>query len=759
MSNTKGNILVVDCSKMCLESLVPILVRDGYNVRTVRSSSSALESICSTVPDLIFLGTTLPSTDVYEFCCRLKEGELTCDVPVIFISALETGIDRVRVFESDGVDFVSQPFHDKEVLVRVKTHMDLRRAQTRIEKQNVLLEQWNAERIKAEQALQECDQRLQSIVDNAAAIIYVKDAHGRYTMINRKYELLFHVKRDVFIGKTDYDIFSKEAADIYRKNDLLVTKTGRAIQVEEDVSHDDGVHSYISIKFPLQNVKGKNYAVCGISSDITLRKQAELFAHQAKEAAESANRAKSVFLANMSHELRTPLNAILGFSQLMQRDASMSANSKKHLFTISHSGEHLLSLVNNVLEVSQIEAGRTSLNRATFDLCYVLENIIDMFWMPASQNGVRFRVEMQNDVPRYLVGDESKVRQILINLIGNSVKFTEEGRITLHVSVVSGQLSTLGTSNLGARTILFEVEDTGVGITPKEMHKLFQPFEQTLSGKAKGGTGLGLMISREYARLIGGDLTARSEPGVGSVFCFSFRCEEGSEKNVASANDARRVMGLAEGTREITILIVDDKEESRTFLAELLTLVGFRTCEALNGAKALAVFKKEAPDLVLMDMHMPVMDGYKATRRMKAANANRKTPVIAVSASALDEQRNEILESGADELICKPFKDNELLAAIGRLLGVTYRYDDELSVPPANIKHVLPPPAHLAKLPDELRDDLREALLALNVRTIRNAIEHISAVNRPVGEALERLEKGFQFERMFDLLEKESPIH
>ena len=754
MSNTNGEIVVVDDSGMDLESLLPVLVTEGYKVRTVRCNSSVVETICTIAPDLIFLDIMMSGIGAYELCRRLKENEPTSDVPVIFIGAQERGIDRCRVFEVGGVDFVSLPFHDKEVVVRVKTHMDLRRVQTRLEKQNVLLEQGNAELIKAEQALQECDQRLQSIVDNAAAVIYVKDAHCRYTLINRKFELLFHIKRDVLIGKTDYDIFSKEAADVYRKNDLMVLKSGRAIQVEEDVNHDDGVHSYISVKFPLHNAKNKNYAVCGISSDITLRKQAELFAHQAKEAAESANRAKSVFLANMSHELRTPLNAILGFSQLMQRDATMSATSQKHLFTINRSGEHLLSLVNNVLEVSQIEAGQTSLQLATFDLYRVLENIVDMFWMRASQNGVHFSVEKQNDVPRYLVGDESKVRQVLINLIGNSVKFTEEGRITLHVSVVSGQLSTLGTNSPGVRTILFEVEDTGVGITPKEMDQLFQPFEQTLSGKTKGGTGLGLTISREYARLTGGDLTARSEPGVGSVFCFSFRCEEGREKDVACEKDARRVMGLADGTRKITILVVDDKEESRTFAAELLTLVGFRTCEASNGAEALAVFEKEAPDLVLMDMQMPVMDGYKATRRMKAAHVKRMTPVIAVSASALDEQRNEILESGADELICKPFKDSELFAAIGRHLGITYRYDDESSVPPARAEHALPPPAHVATLPDDLRDDLREALLALNVRTIHNAIERIGAVNGPAGEALEKLEKGFQFETMLDLLEK-----
>ena len=746
MSWSKIEIVVAGRSGPSVEELVAILGKGGYAASTADSAAALLESVVCGAPSLVLLDPSI-SQDPYALCRGLKADPASCELPVVFAGSPEAGLDRARLFEAGGGAWVSPPFCEQELLAVVKAQIDLSRAQARLQKQTAL-------RLKAEQELKECDQRLQSIVDNAAAIIYVKDDQGRYTLINRKYELLFHVKRKYLIGKTDYEIFTKEAADGYRHNDQLVLKSGQAIQVEEDVSHDDGIHSYISIKFPLQNVNGENNAVCGISSDITRRKEAEMLLHQAKEAAECSNRAKSVFLANMSHELRTPLNAILGFSQLMLRDAAMSAASRKHLSTINRSGEHLLSLVNNVLEVSQIEAGRSSLHLTTFDLWRLIENIIEMFAIRASQNRVRFSVTRQKEVPRYVVGDERKVRQILINLLDNSVKFTEKGHISLHLSVLGGQLPAPEAGGGKPRTVLFEVEDTGAGIAPQEVERLFQPFEQTLSGKSVGGTGLGLSISREYARLTGGDLTVASEPGKGSVFLFSLRCQEGSPKDVTCVKDGRRVIGLAEGSGEITVLVVDDKQDSRTFATELLTSVGFRTREACNGEEALAAFAKERPDLVLMDMRMPVMNGYQATRCMKAAGGEKKTPIIAVSASALDEQKNEILESGADELICKPFKDSELFAAIARLLGVSYRYQDERAVPGAARASALPLAARLDALPAELRQELRTALLALNVRAVRAVAERVRAVDRALGELIEEFEKGFRFEELLDLLDR-----
>lgn len=755
-SEEKGTVLLVDDAELSLDPLSEILVKVGFRVQTARNGSTALAAAHSIVPDLILLDIMMPDMDGYEVCRQLKENERTRDVPVIVISALDKTVDRVRCFEAGGVDFISKPFQVEEVLARVRTHLAMRRIHIRLEKQKAQLELEIAERKKAEHALQESEERLQSILDNSPAVIYVKDTEGRYSLINRRFEKLFHVDRDYFVGKKDFDVFSREVAEALRENDKAVHRSGRAMHVEEDVNHAHGLRSYISVKFPLRNVNGEIYAICGISSDITKRKHAEIALQKAKEAAEAANRAKSSFLANMSHELRTPLNVILGFSQLMQRDVTLSVSSKKHLDSINRSGEHLLELINNVLEVSKIEAGRTTLNLAVFDFYGLLEDVEAMFSMRAAEKGVRFLVERPKDLPRYVVGDEGKLRQVLINLLGNSVKFTDEGCITLRVSVAGCLWSVSQKTDQGQRTFLFEVEDTGVGIAPKEMHKIFQPFEQAVGGQTKGGTGLGLAISREYACLMGGDLTATSEPGKGSQFSLFCRLEVMGESSSAKQGSAPRVVGLAPGTGPKTILVVDDKEESRRFVAELLSLVGFATWEAANGKEALAVFKAERPDLVLMDMRMPEMDGYEATRRLKAMVAGRHIPVIVVSASALAEEREKILATGADEFICKPFRENELFDAIGRHLGIQYRYAENKvasAMPNGSVRLSL---EDLMGLPEELRDELRSALLALNVSAIRGVIGRICAINAPVGEAMGQLEGAYQFETLLDLVKQQA---
>lgn len=752
MNEPSGEIVVVDSTRMNLESLLSILVKDGFRVQTVTCGSSVVDLVRSIAPDLILLDIMISDADGYELCRRLKKDELTHDVPVIFLTAREKDIDRIRGFEVGGVDCIAQPFQNQEVLARVKTHVALRRIQTRLEKQNALLEQEIAERKKAERALRESDERLQSILDNSPACIYIKDTNGCFRLVNRKFEKLFHVDRDSIIGLSGFDICSREIAEAWHQNDEEVLRLGRAIQVEEEACHDDGLHSYLSLKFPLLSTKGKIYAVCGISSDITARKQAELLLQQAKESAESANRAKSLFLANMSHELRTPLNVIHGFSQLMLRDSSLSHSSKMHLKAINSSGDHLLALINDVLEVSKIETGCLNLTQGVFDLYSLLDDLGEMFRMRGEQKRLYFTIEKQEVLPRFLVGDVRKLRQVLINLIGNAIKFTDVGGVTLRVLATVDRLP-VATQECARQWILtFEAEDTGIGIMHQEMDKLFQPFEQTMSGKSKGGTGLGLKISREYMCLMGGDLVARSVFGRGSLFTASCRLDESQQDCVERTDEIRRVLGVTPDSGSKTILVVDDKEISRRFVVELLTFVGFKTLEAANGEEALAVCSNEKPDLVLMDMRLPVMDGYEATKSLKARPAGERIPVIAVSASAFEEERNDILMAGADEFISKPFRESELFAAIKRLLGIEYRYAEETADVADTTESVTLTPHDLQPLPDELREELRQALITLHVGAIRDVIARIYAFDAHVGMVMERMEKQYQFELLLDLL-------
>ena len=749
----KGSVLMVGFAPQDQKCISDILVADDFVVRPTKSSRQALALAQTGRPHLILLAGMAPAVNGYDLCLHLKNDQRTHGIPVIFIGDQEENADRARGFDVGGVDFIPRPLLAAEVLTKVRNHIEHRKAQLTLQDQKGLLEREVAERKKVERALRESEERMQSILDNAPAVIYVKDRQGRYTLINQTFEKLFHVGRDYFMGKTDHDVFPRAVADALHANDRAVFESGKALQAEEVVNHDDGPHPYISVKFPLRDVGGEIYGLCGISSDITKRKHGEIALQEAKEAAETANRAKSIFLANMSHELRTPLNVILGFSQLMRRDSALTDSSRKNLDTINYSGERLLALINDVLEVSKIEAGCIKLSRTTFDIIDLLRDMETMFRMRIEQKGVRFLVEKPQGLPRYLVGDQGKLSQILINLLGNAVKFTDEGTITMRISEDSSPPSARPERKEGERIFLFEIEDTGIGIAPGEENSLFQPFEQTFSGKTKGGTGLGLTISREYARLMGSDLSACSEPGKGSVFRFSCSFEEGSEEKVERLDMGRRVVALAVGSGTKNILVVDDKKESRRFLVELLNLVGFKTMEATNGEEALAVFKKKRFALVLMDMRMPIMDGYEATRRLKATAVGKRTPVIAVSASALEDERDKILAAGADEVIRKPFRESELFEGIRKLLGVEYRYADELEVVLAQQCQGKLTPKDIEPLPGELRGELRRALIALDVAAIRDIIERIGTFNSVAGKLMGRLEREYQFETLLDLLD------
>ena len=348
----------------------------------------------------------------------------------------------------------------------------------------------------------------------------------------------------------------------------------------------------------------------------------------AKEKAESANEAKSAFLSNVSHELRTPLNAILGYSQLMQRDSSLQAEQQDYLNTINNSGEHLLTLINDVLEISKIEAKHVTIEPTTFDFHALLRDLDVMFRVRTNAKNLQFEVIRIGDVPRYIVADENRLRQILINLLANAVKFTDKGGIAVRVAVKGDTMNNL--------RLVAEVEDTGVGISADEIDKLFQYFEQTASGrKAGSGTGLGLVISREYARMMGGDIAVTSRVGEGSIFSMEIAIKAGGGWERREIVHTRRVTGLESGQIAPRILVVDDVKESRAPLVKLLEITGFEVREAEDGLQALRVFEQWKPQFIWMDVRMPVMDGLEATRRIKATDEGKSTAVVAITASVL----------------------------------------------------------------------------------------------------------------------------
>ncbi len=491
--------------------------------------------------------------------------------------------------------------------------------------------------------------------------------------------------------------------------------------------------------------------------DVTERKRGEAALLAAKEAAEAANRAKSVFLANMSHELRTPLNAILGFSELMSRDPTLNAEQLESLETINRSGQHLLTLINDVLEMSKIEAGRTTLYEHAFDLYQLLDTLEEMFHLRAVNKGLQLLVDRAPETPRYLHADEHKLRQVLINLLSNAIKFTETGGVTLRIGCLP---QAAGDEELFR--LLFEVQDTGAGIAPEELEKIFSPFVQSESGRrSQEGTGLGLTISRQFVELLGGALTVISEPGHGSLFKFDIPVMLAEAEEVKVERVRRRVVGLQPDQPPYRLLVVEDRDANRKLLVKLLKSVGFEVREAINGQEGLAVWDEWAPHLIWMDMRMPVMDGYEATRRIKATVKGQATVVVALTASAFEEDRAMILSAGCDDFVRKPFREPEIFDALEKHLGARFIYQDLGVTPPA------PTPPELALTPDIMqmlpaawRHELHAAAMQADADLVLELIEAIRAENGAMAEVLTELVHNFRFDVILELtqaLEEAAP--
>ena len=497
--------------------------------------------------------------------------------------------------------------------------------------------------------------------------------------------------------------------------------------------------------------------IAGMVQDISARVQAQEELHKARRAAEDANRAKSDFLANMSHELRTPLNAILGFSQLMTRDSSLTSEQRENLETIGRSGEHLLGLINDVLELSKIEAGRVALQEESFDLHRLLDGLEEMFHLRALEKGLMLIFDRAPDVPQYLRADEGKLRQVLMNLLGNAVKFTREGGVTLRVGMKGKE--PLRDTQDRPWSLIFEVEDTGPGIAPEELDAVFDPFTQTASGqKSHEGTGLGMPISRQFVRLMGGDLTLSSELGTGSLFRFDVQVQLADAAEVPTAQPKRWVIGLEPDQRAADggpyrLLVVEDREANRRLLVKLLEPMGFELREAVNGQEGIEVWQRWKPHLIWMDMRMPVMDGYEAAQRIKATTQGQATVIVALTASAFDSDRAMILSGGCDDYVRKPFREEEIFDTLAKHLGVRFVYEEgaQATGVAAKAAEGTLTTAALAALPADWVTKLHQAATQLEADLILDLLGQIREQHAPLADALESLVHDFRFDTILAL--------
>lgn len=528
----------------------------------------------------------------------------------------------------------------------------------------------------AERTLMESEHRFKSILNFSSTLICLKSLDGKLITANTAFLKVVHLSEQEAKGKTCYELFPKALADIMWKNDLRVIETAKTITVEEEFLQDDGVHTYLSVKYPLYTTRNEIYAVCGMSTDITNRKRNERALESAKielekrsidlelarKEAEEGSRAKSEFLANMSHEIRTPMNSVIGTTELLlSTDLTEEQNEYAHI--IYQGGDILLSLINDILDFSKIEAGEMELNPTSFRMSVLMDEIIHVFKGKALQNNNVITIENISDIPYVVIGDCKRLRQIIFNLVGNAVKFTKNGTISLKVSQTSESQTHV--------TLRIEVEDTGIGIAPDKITKIFEKFIQADSFTTKkfGGTGLGLAISKQLTELMGGTIHVRSELGKGSNFYveipFKREVADHSSKemvissHVTATNDISQKSSIT-SQYHAKILLVEDYEPNQRVASKMIEKLGGTVEVADDGEQALEKLKVHRYDIIFMDCQMPEMDGFEATKLIRKDPTMSDNIIVAMTANALEGDREKCIAAGMNDYISKPIRFAEI---------------------------------------------------------------------------------------------------
>ncbi|KAM3105146.1 PAS domain-containing protein [Phormidesmis sp. 146-33] len=512
------------------------------------------------------------------------------------------------------------------------------------------------DRKQVEAALRESEQRLQALIDNSNAAIFIKDLQGRYLLINHECERLFHVTNEWACGKTDYDLFSQEVADALRLNDQQVLESGTALTLEEKVPLDDGIHTYVAVKFPLLDQAGVTYAICGISTDISDRIRIEADrdrlltdAQTAREEAEAANRSKDEFVAMIAHELRSPLNSIMGWANLLQTRTFDPATTTKALETISRNTQTQIRLIEDLLDISRMVRGTLQINLAPVDLAEVMEAAIDIVRPSAAAKAIELKLQK---VPTAQVsGDENRLQQIIVNLLTNAIKFTPHaGRVTVGLEQVESRVQ-------------IRIHDTGKGIAPEFLPLIFERFQQgQQNAGSKDGLGLGLAIVKHLVDLHSGTITVES-PGIGQGSTFTVQLPKLEDSAQKSPNDRPADTSLA-GVR---ILIVDDEPDMLDLITFVLEESGAEVQSATSGVSALECLSKFRPDILVSDIAMPGGNGYELVQQMRT-RPEGQIPAIALTAYASITYEERSLQAGFQQHLTKPVEPEDLVNAIINLV-------------------------------------------------------------------------------------------
>jgi len=773
MSNIHETVLVVEDNPTSLDLIINILNHANYTVIPALTGKEALDALEAMLPDIILLDIMLPDMAGYDLCVALKANKNTQYIPVIFISALDGLFDKVHGFKVGGVDYITKPYQAKEVLIRLETHLANRRLQRKLEEKNTELQQEIAKHQQTEAKLAQRDRYLTTLVELQKLLI---DAHGNDKRVNLYNTILallgnitqvshvhyFHCEVDSnhqqinatlqfewcepnvtpmitnpTLHELSFNQFSPYWFDALQRDGPILIYVDDVPPTEQlflkqlniistlifPVSIGDQLTGFISFASCYEARQWYDSEInllwTAIRSINTYEKQQQTHSalEKAKEAAEAANNAKNIFLATMSHELRTPLNSILGYTYLLQQIATITPEQQYNLQIVHRSGSHLLTLINDILDLAQVEAGRITLTPSTFEFSTFIHNVIELLQLRANKKGLNFICQVFNtendsllnhtNLPQVVYGDEKRLRQILLNLLGNGIKFTKEGEVRLKIGLSNQKISHNDASSTSLPILLtpktekiweitslrFQIEDTGIGINQAEIAKIFEPFQRAGQHQHNvEGTGLGLAISRHLLQLMGSKLEVTSKVGQGSTFWFELQLPE--IKADTSTAKKQTIIGVKQ-TPTPRVLVIDNHQESLNLVTNLLKPFGITVYQAIDGIQGLRLAETHHPTVVIVDLNMTNMDGLEFIYQVRALKTIKNIPIITTSATVFESYKEKCLAAGSDGFLPKPIIPTQLYQQLHQYANVEWIYaeadtkqypfgdiPDNISIPP-----------------------------------------------------------------------------
>lgn len=608
-------------------------------------------------------------------------------------------------------------------------------------------------RRRVERALRQSEKKRRLHIEQTPIAVIECNAQGQISSWNRAAEMIFGYTAQESRGKVAADLLiadgeSETPLDLsdnfYGHGQEAVLSTIKNQTKDGEVIICDWYNTL------LQNETSQTIGITLMAADVTERIQREREIRIAKEQAEKATRAKSDFLSSMSHELRTPLNGIMGYAQILKRDKTLSRSHKNDLNIIYKSGHHLLTLINDILDLSKIEARKMDLYPTDFELQEFLTGIVALIQMKAEEKGILFKYRTESKSPVGVLADEKRLRQILINLLSNAVKFTDYGQVSLRVTVLESKLNNM---QLPTKKIRFEINDTGVGMSAEQLKSIFLPFEQVGDTKRRAeGTGLGLAITRQLVGLMGGEVKVKSELGKGSTFWFDLILPVmQAELKELEARSSQQIIAYQGKRRKI--LVIDDRLENRLVLKHMLKPLGFQIETGENGSECLAKAKSFKPDLILTDLVMPVMSGFEAVKILRQTPDLKDIPIVAISASVFEMDRKQSQIVGCDGFLPKPVEEDKLLEEIEEHLGVEWIYEEiaeeAITVRNEEVESVVPPQEEL--------EQLYELAMLGNIYRIQERAKHLLELDKKYAQfanKLHKLARNFEDEQILTLIQK-----